>query len=504
MVGSYTLYVSLPLVFISFIVLMLTYFTKKEDPAHRHFYFLCITILLWNILHAAFSASLDMEMIEFFFTAQMLAIPYMPVALLVYVLKFSGFEKAVSFKYIILICILPTITVIMNFTNDFHYLFRINFAVLATTPVRVFINERGPWFWVHSAYSYAAIIASNVIVIYKIRRVVNASRLRYYMILLGSTLTVAANLFVLFVAPSSPIDSTLWGATFGLFFMYFAMDTSPTSNYILARNQVFEAIGEYIFVLNANNGIIDINSPARSWLVRLGINSDPATLDLLLVQLQQKGAVIEKDEDTGHQEIFFLDEENSLFSSYAIKSNYIYGKKKAIVGTIVTFSDMTLIRETLRDLQAVSTIDELTGTYNRRSYERMLAGYDSDNVLPLCIIMGDVNGLKRINDTLGHGMGDDVLRGATRILVECTGEQGAVARIGGDEFAIVIPYFDNAAAEVLIENIKQTFADKADKMYGAGIALGYAIKTEPDQDVDKIRDEADMNMYQDKRNDRRR
>lgn len=504
MIGSYTLFVSLPLVFISSIILILTYLTKKEDPAHKYFNFLCITIFTWNVFHAVFSASLQAHIVEFFFIIQMLAIPYMPVALLMYVLKFSGYDKAVSSKNVIFMCILPTITVIMNFTNDFHHLFRINFAVLETAPVRIFINERGPWFWVHTAYSYIAIAAVILVVIYKMVSIARASRFRYYMILLGSSLSVFSNLFVVFVAPNSPIDSTLWGATFGLFFLYFAMDTSPTSNYILARNQVFDAIGEYIFVLNTKNAITDINRPARNWLSKLGINSDPSTLDMLLELLQEKGATIENDEVAGSGELFFLDEENSLFSSYAIKNNPFYDKKQAVVGNIVTFSDMTAIRETFRSLQAISTIDELTGTYNRRGYAKMLADYKKAGLLPLCIIMGDVNGLKQVNDTLGHSLGDYVLRCAAQILVECAGEQGVVARIGGDEFVVVVPSLDEPAAEELICNIKKAFVSRSDEMHGAGIALGYAIRTEESQELSNIIDEADKRMYQDKRNDRRR
>jgi len=433
----------------------------------------------------------------------MLVIPYMPVALLMYVVKFSGFDKKAQLKYVLLACILPTVTVIMNFTNDFHHLFRVNFEVIEATPVRIFINERGPWFWVHTAYSYVAISIALLTIIYKIRSLVRASRLPYYMIFLGSSLSVFTNLFVVFVTPGAHIDSTLWGTTFGVLFIYFAMDTSPTSNYMLARNEVFEAIGEYIFVLNMSGIVTDINRPARGWLLRHGIEADPVTLRMLFEQLQEKGAIIENDENTGRWELFFPAEGNSLFSSFNIKRNYIYDNKNVAVGTIVTFSDMTNIRETLRNLQAISTVDELTGAYNRRAYEKMLRDYEENNLLPLCIVMGDVNGLKIVNDTLGHAAGDGVLRCVARLLAECTGDRGSVARIGGDEFAIIIPGYDESAAAVLINDIKTALAAKADEMLGAGIALGYAVKTDPYQELAAIINEADKKMYQDKGNDRR-
>ena len=503
MSGLYTLYVSAPLLFIAVLVLTLSYFTKREDSAYKHFIFLCSTVVAWNIIEMIYTVSVDLNTAEFFFVLQMLVIPYLPVALLMYVLKIAGFHQFASSKYVLLACILPTITVIMNFTNDFHQLFRIYFAIVEVTPVRVFINERGPWFWIHIAYSYAAILLANFVVIYRIKNSMKAERFRYYMILLGSSFSIFSNIIVIFFAPASPIDSTLWGATLGLFFFYFAMDTSLTSNYLFARNQVFESIGEYIFVLDTDESITDINSSARNWLVKHGIFS-PITLDMLFSQLRDKGATIELGENEEQGELFFSDEENLLFSSFVIKRNHMYDAKQSYVGTILTLSDMTAIRNTMRNLQEISIIDELTGTYNRRAYEKMLDDYDKADHLPLCVVIGDVNGLKKVNDTLGHASGDHSLRYIAQLLVKCATGHGAVARIGGDEFAIVAPGCNHSAAESLIQTIKEAVTAEVDAIHGAGIALGYAIKTEPHQELSKIIHEADKKMYQDKGNDRRR
>ena len=440
---------------------------------------------------------------EFFFHLQMLAIPYMPIALLLYVLKLAGFKKYVNAKYIVLLSILPTITVLLNFTNDVHNLFRIYFEILEIAPVRVFINQRGPWFWVHTVYSYIGIILACAAAIYKIKHTVKAARFRFYMVLVGGSLSIFSNIFVVFFAPTSPIDSTLWGATFGLFFLYFVMDTSPSSTFILARNQVFESIDEYIFVLDAKNIITDINTPSRKWLKKHGINSDPATLDALLDQLKKQGAKIETDENGELKELFFPDDEDLLFSSFSIKKSVMYDKNKIAVGTILTFSDMTAAREAIRDLRQISIIDPLTGTYNRRAYEKALADYDSAMSFPLCVIIGDVNGLKKVNDILGHAMGDKVLKRMAQILVRSTSGAGAVARIGGDEFAVIVPECDEIAAELCIKTIRETVAAENDMLNGASIALGYAIKFEENQDIAQIIDEADKKMYRDKNNDRR-
>ena len=500
---SYTLFVSLPLTVIAFTFLFLAVLTKRDDIAYKQFVFLCIIIAGWNLFETLFYSVTDIGMAEFFFMMRFLFVPYLGVAVFMYACKFSGIEKIFSPKVFASMFIFPTVTVIINFTNDFHGLFRAHFEVLKTAPIVEFTNERGPWFLAHSVFTYVFLAAAFVTVIYKATKVTSASRIRYYMVIVGVLPAIAANMYTLIVAFESPVDITLWGMTFGLIFQYFAMDTTPTSTYMLARNQSFDSLSDYAFILDDDENIADINRSAREWLKRLGINSDPLTLDALFKVLKTKGATIESDNEVEYRELFFTDEKSLLLSSYTIKSNPILNKKNIVTGAILTFSDMTAVRKLFRELQSQSTIDELTGTYNRRGYEKALIDYDADYRLPLCVIIGDVNGLKRVNDTLGHSVGDHILRLIALTLVECTGEKGMAARIGGDEFAIVLPGCDETAAEKIVSEIRAAIARKEDLLHGAGLAVGYAIKTDPGQDLAEIIDEADKKMYVNKNNDRR-
>ena len=503
LIQSYTLFVSTPLTVLAFTFLILTIFTKKDDIAYKQFVFLCAVIAGWNIFEVLFFSVTDIRMADFFHKARFLFVPYLSVAMFMYSCKFSGFEKVLSLKYVICMLIFPTATVIINFTNDFHNLFRTQFEVLQAAPITLYINERGPWFWAHTGYSYAFIAAAFAVLVYRLFRVIKASKMRYYMMMFGSSFAILANVYNLFFSVEVPIDVTLWGITFGLIFQYFAMDTTPSSTFMLARNQSFDSLSDYAFIVNDKNAITDINLPAKTWLKQHGVTSAPLSLEALFSELKKKGATIERCENSGYWELYFADEESLLLSSYTAKSNFLYSKKNVIIGAIWTFSDMTAFRKTFRELQSQSTIDELTGTYNRRGYEKTIAEYDDINRLPLCVIIGDVNGLKRINDTLGHSAGDHILGIMALSLVECTADKGVVARIGGDEFAIVIAECDAAGAENLIAKIREIIAEKKDSLHGASIALGYAIKTSPEQDLARIVKEADQNMYLDKRNDRR-
>ncbi|MDL2248496.1 diguanylate cyclase [Tyzzerella sp. OttesenSCG-928-J15] len=504
MTNTVAIYISLPLVVVAIVITSMAYLTKREEPSCKYFLMLCMTVVIWNIFHLLYMSCTDLKLSELFFRMQMLVIPFTVVALLFYVFKFYGMDKYLTYKYIILFCIIPFITVILNFTNDYHHLFRIRFEVLQADPTHIILNERGPWFWVHTVYSYGVIIASNIISYTKIWTMPRQYRLPFYMVSLGCVSAVLFNLVTLLLFSESPVDTTLWGLTFGLFFLYFAMDSSITSNYMIARNEVFEAINEYIFVLNMKNEITDVNIPARTWVEQFSIEPDGMDFGELLEGLEENGAIIEKNENSTYSEVFFPEKENSLFSSYSLKKQYIYNKTSEPIGIIMTFSDITHMRETLRDLQEASSIDTLTGIYNRRVYERALKDYDDVSFLPLAVVIGDVNRLKYVNDTFGHSQGDSLLRTIAELLTKCAKGIGLVSRIGGDEFTIVVYGRPEEEIVKLIAEIRQAFKERESEMNGASIALGYAIKTTPEQNIYEIIEEADKRMYVDKENDRRR
>jgi diguanylate cyclase (GGDEF)-like protein len=74
-------------------------------------------------------------------------------------------------------------------------------------------------------------------------------------------------------------------------------------------------------------------------------------------------------------------------------------------------------------------------------------------MFPICVVMADVNGLKTINDTLGHAAGDQLIRLASRIILRAFRAEDIVARIGGDEFAILLPGTEKCVAEEAVARI---------------------------------------------------
>ena len=173
-----------------------------------------------------------------------------------------------------------------------------------------------------------------------------------------------------------------------------------------------------------------------------------------------------------------------------------------VLNQLKIFTDVitTAISKHLDNLKIreLSYYDSLTGLYNRRFFEVELERLDSKRQLPISILMADLNGLKIINDSYGHKMGDQMLKKAAEILKSSLREEDILARQGGDEFIILLPQTDQKTSAEIIQRIKE----KTGKIDGLelplSIAVGQATKFSPEEDIGEVIKAADNQMYENK------
>ena len=139
--------------------------------------------------------------------------------------------------------------------------------------------------------------------------------------------------------------------------------------------------------------------------------------------------------------------------------------------------------------------DGLTGLYNRVYLEKEMQRLDTERQLPGGIIMVDLNGLKKINDTFGHLVGDEMLKQTAEILrSSCRGED-IISRWGGDEFVIFLPQTTEEEAKAICHRIDDNCKVSYVKNIPLSLATGYAIKNNTKKDLEEILKEAEENMY---------
>lgn len=139
--------------------------------------------------------------------------------------------------------------------------------------------------------------------------------------------------------------------------------------------------------------------------------------------------------------------------------------------------------------------DPLTRLLNRRGWDhRVEAEVARARRLgdPLCVVLGDLDGLKRANDRYGHAAGDARLRDAARILADRVGEDGVVARLGGDEFAVLLPGVTDHRCRALVDQLAAALDDAEVPM-----SLGWSAYRIGDGVRDTMQ-RADRDMYEQK------
>ncbi len=154
--------------------------------------------------------------------------------------------------------------------------------------------------------------------------------------------------------------------------------------------------------------------------------------------------------------------------------------------------------KTIQEINNISYKDHLTGLHNRRYFEKRVSEIDFCNKLPLSFVFADANGLKIVNDSLGHLKGDEFLKKAGKIIFETFNEFGSVARVGGDEFVVVLPKTNAQRCNELIKLCEQKcMAIKVDDIRFS-ISFGGATMNDASEDIYNVIFEAENIMYRNK------
>jgi diguanylate cyclase (GGDEF)-like protein/PAS domain S-box-containing protein len=177
----------------------------------------------------------------------------------------------------------------------------------------------------------------------------------------------------------------------------------------------------------------------------------------------------------------------------------------APVHFIFQIQDITERKRAEAALQNLSLVDELTGLYNRRGFvavtEQHLSAIRRNRKAPV-VLYADLDGLKKINDSLGHAEGDRALKQTAEVLKDTFRSSDIIARVGGDEFVVLAAIGSDETAESLTNRLQEKF-DLHNAQRGLPYRLSMSVGIvhfNPDETtIDEVTARADRSMYEDKR-----
>jgi len=175
------------------------------------------------------------------------------------------------------------------------------------------------------------------------------------------------------------------------------------------------------------------------------------------------------------------------------------GHEQDFSWALISIQDITSRKKAEDYLRYLGTHDAMTGLYNRAFFEESITKIEQNRVEPVSVVIMDLNYLKRVNDGAGHQAGDKIIRRAAEVLKAAFSNGQVVARIGGDEFAVLLPGEGREACEEYLKQI-QIVTDLNNKFYREpllSISAGAASST-PGLPLEKVISLADDAMYRSK------
>ncbi|MEW5828849.1 MAG: histidine kinase N-terminal 7TM domain-containing protein [Chloroflexota bacterium] len=483
---------------ISFIAAYIAW-QQRRKPSAIPMTALGLCVGLWAVFYFLELISVDLQAKLFWAGLKYPLITTAPVVLSAFVLRFAGWQDWPSKRLLPFLLVVPALTVLVVLTNSHHHLFWQDFELVAYSGYMSLRAGRGPWFWVHAGYSYGLILSTSAAALSTLVQLGQAYRRQILSLVVGLSIPLAGNLLTLSNPRLWPgIDLGPVAFSLGAFFLLISTHLASILDIVpLAHTTLVEQMRDGVLVVDKNGTILELNRAAEHILdlpLVWVIGKNAASLDHPAFA-PLKGALTS---ETIRQEIQLGTVEAPRW--YDMRITRILTAGGEFAGRMIIWHDITDRKLVESELRHAATHDPLTGLYNRMYFDEAFNRISRGRRWPVTVIMIDLDNLKITNDTLGHLVGDEVLQQAANLLRKTFRQEDLIARIGGDEFVILVPNCEDELASQLIRRLRGAALDynSSGPRSQLDFSLGYAVACDPEELVEAMLF-ADERMYTDKR-----
>lgn len=421
----------------------------------------------WDVAYAMFWDDFRGPTPYFWLDITLIGAYIVPTAFLVFVLDYSGVKHWVRGPTIMALMIEPVLMGVLQWTDPWHDLFFGGKRHLSTT----FIVSGGPAFWMNVIYSYLLILISAIVLVRTGIRSMGIYRKQTLFMLGASALPwiahigfVSSGRALLPNADMTPFIFSVTASLIGYSLIYYRfLDIMP-----IARSILIENMGEGVLVLDSYNRVVDINPVARDTLalhVELG--------DPVVTALADYPQLVARFIDENQEQV----EVEVKGRCLDLRITTMVDPRRRKVGRLVVWRDITDIKNAQMTLEKLATTDDLTMAYNRRFFLKLAEAQVNRSQRgghPLSLALIDLDHFKLVNDNFGHLVGDDALAAFAGLVRNSVRDFDIFGRLGGEEFALLMPDTDCEDALHVLDRLRQTLFRNPPIIEGHIISLTFS------------------------------
>lgn len=263
-------------------------------------------------------------------------------------------------------------------------------------------------------------------------------------------------------------------------------------------------IPELIFYKDKNLRYVGVNKECEKFYTDRGVLSVIGKTDLelpldknFIETCNKHDKIVIESKETLYVEECIHTENSDECNIFETVKTPIIKNDGSVWGLVGVVRDITEQKKLEKKLRYLSYTDRLTDLYNRAYFDKKIEEIIEKKNFPIGVIIGDVNGLKMVNDTIGHLEGDLLLKEMSKVLTKACPDKGMVFRWGGDEFVTVLPNSSESECRSIMSKVNELCNKQKYDNFKLSIAQGFSLYNEKDS-IDEVLRESEDKVYRQK------
>ena len=480
---------------------------RRRTPGAAVFGVLMLACAVWCLAYAGelLANSLDAKVvcakIAYF------GIVVVPPAWLVFCLRYTGRPRNRPWRLATLF-VIPAVTLVLVLLGPGPGMVWTSVSLSGLVSFHGLSVTHGQWFWVNTAYSYVCLLTGSVVLLSTVLVQVRPLTRQGATIVLAVLLPWLANVAtLLYVQPATGFDLTppvmaLSAVLIALSLSRFGMLDVFPGMVSVAHDAVLHGMRDGVLVVGRDGVVLDANPAAASLLDGQAGALVGRTVGDVIPDLPMPG-----DESSPMSVVYREYSFETSLPSRRGSERFVeivvsrLGSRRSSPGVVMVMRDITDRRLLQEELKHQALHDDLTGLPNRallREQLKTLLALQRRNGEDMALLLLDLDRFKEINDTFGHGAGDEVLHTMSERLRATLRDSDLVARLGGDEFAILLPGCDADEALAVAAHLRRQVTGSLtihQRDVTVSASIGIAVAPIHGADESELMQHADVALY---------